>query len=373
MSSKGSIPDVVYFVKPSEVNEELRYSLRSLKNVNHGNIYLIGYKPEWVDEKYIHIPTKQRGNKYENIRENFLALLGSTAISDEFILMNDDFFVMSPTKSIPVLRRLKALEYYIGLFKKVDETSEYVTSMQATYDLLRSWDLKKLSSYELHTPMIFNKTKLRELFANMPKDFSVSHVRTLYGNYFDIGGERVRDVKVIRDDQNIPYNTQFLSTIDESFADGAVGTFLRQKFAKVLVFSHANDPDGMMAVVLAQMAFAEVDYLLTNNPQSDILAYLETVDTSQYDYIVIADIYPGKPVLKKLPYAYWFDHKQHSLDKLEQHQLTMPNATIMTDLNGRPTCATELFFVWLRGNNLLPPGVESFIEAVRQHDTWDIV
>ena len=50
MFIKNGYPDIVYFVKPSEDNDELKYSLRSLKNLNHGQVYLVGYRPSWVDK-----------------------------------------------------------------------------------------------------------------------------------------------------------------------------------------------------------------------------------------------------------------------------------------------------------------------------------
>lgn len=38
--------DLVYIVKNSEVNEDLRYSLRSVaKFVPHNKIWIVGYKP----------------------------------------------------------------------------------------------------------------------------------------------------------------------------------------------------------------------------------------------------------------------------------------------------------------------------------------
>ena len=181
-------------------------------------------------------------------------------------------------------------------------------------------------------------------------------------------------MKVLNDDQDISYNKQFLSTIDESFHGNKVGDFLRKKFAKVLVFSHANDPDGLLSVMLAQLAFGEVDYKLTNNPQTDILEYISSKDIlSEYDFIIITDIYPGRPVLEALPNAYWFDHKQNSLDKIKQHNLSLPNSTIKLKVNGRPTSGSELFYLWLKANKLISSQPADFVEYIRQIDTWDFV
>ena len=184
---KGA-PDILYLVKPAEVNEELKYSLRSLKNINHGRVFIAGYTPSWVEGTYESIPVRQDGEKYQNVRNNLLSALKDPRLSDDFILMNDDFFIMKPTKVMPVLRRLKDLDHYIELFEKVDASSYYVNSMRQARDVLRDWGIKEeISSYELHVPMMFNKVKLQALLDRLPHDYSIAHLRTLYGNYYNIG------------------------------------------------------------------------------------------------------------------------------------------------------------------------------------------
>lgn len=372
MFARKGYPDVLYFVKPSEDNEELKYSLRSLKNLNHGKVFIAGYKPSWVDDRYIHIATEQSEDKYENVRSSFRTALHDTRLGDDFILMNDDFFILKPTDRLPVLRRQKNIDHYIELFSKVDKDSYYVKAMCRARDLLRSWDVKTEYSYELHTPMLFNKQKIFKIIDKLPKGHRLSQLRTVYGNYYQIGGEPVNDVKVIKENQDIPFDQQFLSSSDEAFENGSVGVYLRKKFAKVLVFSHANDPDGLLSVILAQLAFAEVDYKLTNNPQADIMDYIQSVsDLSKYDYVIISDIYPGRPVLEAIPQVHWFDHTQHSIDKITEHELVLPNATVVTEIDGRPTSGSELLYRWLKQEGLLGDEPDDFVEYIRQKDTWD--
>ena len=146
---------------------------------------------------------------------------------------------------------------------------------------------------------------------------------------------------------------------------------MRKKFAKVLILSHANDPDGLLSVILAQLAFAEVDYFLTNDPQTDITDYLQKNDIDKYEYVFMTDIYPGKPVLEALPNIYWFDHKQNSIDKIAKHKLDLSNAWVTVSYNKRPTSGSELFYMWLKKNGLLDSEADSFVELVRQNDTWD--
>ena len=50
------VPDIYYpVIKSVNDNAELRFSLRSLKNIEHGNVYIVGYKPLWV-KNVIHLP-----------------------------------------------------------------------------------------------------------------------------------------------------------------------------------------------------------------------------------------------------------------------------------------------------------------------------
>ena len=43
--------DVVYCVKDDPDNEELRYSLRSLKNLPHQKVWIYGGGPKWLNEE----------------------------------------------------------------------------------------------------------------------------------------------------------------------------------------------------------------------------------------------------------------------------------------------------------------------------------
>ena len=316
MFIKNGYPDIVYFVKPSEDNDELKYSLRSLKNLNHGQVYLVGYRPSWVDKKYEFISTNQNSDKYHNVRNNWLAALTDERISDDFVLMNDDFFIMQPTKNIPVLRRLKNIEHYINIYSKLKNDGRYVTEMKQARDILNSWGFSDISSYELHTPMLINKKKMLNLLSKF--NGCTSQLRTIYGNYYNIGGKKIIDVKIIRDDQDNSFDTQFIS-------------------------------------------------------QSDITKYLDQKKTSlgSYDFIFICDIYPGLPVLKKIPDAHWFDHKNHSLEKIKQHNLKLKNTHIATEVSGVPASASSIFYRWLVKEKLLGREPSSFVEFVRQVDTWD--
>lgn len=92
--------DVVYILgKGSETgDDELRYSLRALcKNMlDLRKVYVVGERPAFLKDIY-HIPCEDKHDKkWKNALEK--TRLGATwpGMSDEFLLMNDDFYAREP-------------------------------------------------------------------------------------------------------------------------------------------------------------------------------------------------------------------------------------------------------------------------------------
>src|SRR5690554_930418 len=100
----SSAIDIVYFLRVDDKNnsEELRYSLRSLKHIPHGNVFIVGEMPEWVTN-VTHINVQQTGTKNQNVTTGLRKAIRSELISDDFILMNDDFFFMKDIEEMPML------------------------------------------------------------------------------------------------------------------------------------------------------------------------------------------------------------------------------------------------------------------------------
>ena len=215
--------DIVYFVKESTKNEELRYSLRSLKNFPHGKVWFYGGCPKGLKPD-IHVKVKQdRPTKWENIYKMFVMACKNPNISDNFWLFNDDFFIMKPIKEEP--------NYYEGdLYKRV-VTLEDAHNGITPYSQQLRYTLQELEgmgcdtkNYALHLPMLINKKNGIELsnIINGPM------IRCVYGNYFNVGGKEHRDCKI--DSKIKPYiDGDYLSTNDKSFT-GIVGEQLKQRF-----------------------------------------------------------------------------------------------------------------------------------------------
>lgn len=216
--------DIVIPVRAGDDNEELRYAIRSFEeNLPHRRIVIAGHKPSWL-HNVLHIPTRQRTSKYRNATGNIVAACRHPDVSDDFILANDDFFVMHPVQYIPAVHRglIEDVERYYAA--RVRE-NRYLQGMRATRRHLVKLGVVNPLSYELHVPMVINKRKFLEIFR------VGLHNRTLYGNLAGIGGERLRDPKVIAAGAGFSKHARFLSTMDSSWR-GHIGDYVKAQFPK---------------------------------------------------------------------------------------------------------------------------------------------
>jgi hypothetical protein len=195
-------------------NEELRYSIRSLyKNINNPDIWIIGGKPIWYSGNYIEV--NQNRTKHVNVRNNLNKLITSNNIPNDFILMNDDFFIMKPMSDIPYMHGGNLFDK-VKKFKTHAPASSYTKMLSDTYNLLIKKQIKNPLDYAIHVPIKMNKEKLSTVI------YPSLSVRTMYGNLYEVGGEEINDVKVHLDRpwaESFDYNknSNFLSTNDKSF------------------------------------------------------------------------------------------------------------------------------------------------------------
>lgn len=222
--------DVVYIVRPGDNNEELRYSLRSVaENLAHRRVVIAGHKPDWVTNVY-HIATDQNGTKYENAANNWAAAMHDPEVTEDFIAMNDDFYIMRELHSLPVQHR-GSLEKVIGYYSK--HPGPYIANMRRTRDLLEALGCESPNSYALHTPMVMKKHWRRILTEAAEQYGYPEHkvqMRTLYGNFWRLGGEEIRDVKTANRDGTLVKNDTFLSSNDQAFNEGVIGDYIREQF-----------------------------------------------------------------------------------------------------------------------------------------------
>ena len=146
--------DVVYTLRNTDECEEIIYSLRSLKNLPHDKVFIVGGCPKNINkEKVIYIPTLQNNSKYKNTTNNLKIACLDNRLSSDFILMNDDFFIMSPIENVEKELNLNfgtvdsVIEKYYQRRKK---TNVWLRGMIETKEYLQKIGNKNPLSFELH-------------------------------------------------------------------------------------------------------------------------------------------------------------------------------------------------------------------------------
>lgn len=226
--------DIVIPLKRAMNNEELRYTLCGIdKNVPHRTVWLAGYHPSWVKNVgYIEVRVPY-GGKYAKAANNILTAARDPRVSDDFLLFNDDFFVMKPIERVEILHRGKLIDY-IQKFKDQDMArGMYFHGLVRTYDALQSMGVKDPLNYSLHIPIEINKQKWLEMWKKR-LEFGPEpiHLRTFYGNLHQIGGRQTDDVKIVGQHIKPTGEETFLSTEDSSYASGKIGEYIRQQFPR---------------------------------------------------------------------------------------------------------------------------------------------
>lgn len=223
--------DVVYMLReggPGDY-EELRYSLRSLRNLPHGRVWIFGGSPPWV-QGVTHVEVKQGKIKHTNTGF-VMATIGyyTERLSEEFYLFHDDYFIMEP---IPEVRRMYRSTWAQWLpsqsFQRAQQTQRVLKELGRRADLC----------YELHVPMVIDSHAYRDMIQAIESRYDTGanmlcqvQKRSLYGNWVGYGGERFPDPKIrIRDRDSMTFPSPYLSTSDTAFSNYRVGMHLRQKF-----------------------------------------------------------------------------------------------------------------------------------------------
>lgn len=214
--------DIVWPYITSLNPKELEYSIKSVKYLEHNREIVVGDKPLFETSVEHVKPPIVRWSMLSPHHDviNKLNHVCALDISDDFIFMNDDFFVLSPAE-VPVAHRGTLDEHIAG--RRLNDA--YTKHLKKTNEFLKSQGIKEPLSYELHLPIIYNKHKLKQLYDTIIP--MITHAapmltRSLYGNIYKMGGERM-------DDPKNPHNyldKTFLSSNEKTF-NGEMGDYIR--------------------------------------------------------------------------------------------------------------------------------------------------
>ena len=221
--------DFVYICRDGE-NEELRYSIRSvLYSFPEAKIWLVGGKPDWYSGPYISV--NQNSNKYDNALKNLKSLCEHPEISDNFILMNDDFFIIKKIDKVE--------QFYNGLlsdkidrFIKITGSSMYIKKLINTNNKLIKLGIEEPLDYELHVPMPMNRAGLINIINEYPQCLW----RSMYGNLLNAGGTKMNDVKVYLNKRHSDKSGQVTDeSIYLSTEDAALKSMLNTRLKHLLL------------------------------------------------------------------------------------------------------------------------------------------
>lgn len=211
-----------------EHTDELRWSLRSLVNVQHDRVWIVSPSlPGWV-RGVGHIPVNDSREKVRNVADKVYAAASHPEVADWFQFWNDDFFALAPTDVEP--RHKKAwkpqkpagtapTQYRLG------------NAREWTLWFLHEAGVSPIYSYDLtHTPLPMPKVGAAEAIdAARTWGLAAPAVKTLVGNWCRLGGVQtsVNAKCGIRDE---PFDDPvWVSTNVHSWA-GRAGKAIRETF-----------------------------------------------------------------------------------------------------------------------------------------------
>lgn len=216
--------DALYIVRPGDDNPQLRYSLRSLKNLPHDRLWIVGHRPSWVTGVE-HVPGNRGPTPHQCVFDNVRIACNIDELSDPFVMLNDDFYIMRPAKletwwRQPLAEQIASIAAWSAWRQSLEATSSWLTR-QGYADPL---------SYELHVPLLVHKDKMAAALDEV-SGFSPLYPpqwRTVYHHRWQLEGSQHPDVKVKPGGSWDP-SWPFLSTDAVSF-EGPVGDHVRAQF-----------------------------------------------------------------------------------------------------------------------------------------------
>ena len=230
--------DIVYILRNGIDGDELRYSLRTLKHIPHDKVWFFGGMPSGLKPDR-QVVLQQKGvSVWQKVSWTIEQVCKNEEVSDDFILFNDDFFVMKPVDELP--------PYFDGTLykrsqqirkKRKGQHSIYEQQLMFVREALMS-EHKKTYNYAVHVPMVINKAKALEVLGTYKRAYMF---RSLYGNHWNIGGEQLADCKISKLETEPNAEAVFLSTTEQSFADGKVGEYIRSQFTEACEYEEKGE------------------------------------------------------------------------------------------------------------------------------------
>ena len=180
-------PVLITYIRTLDRGQELRYSLRSLKNITNwnGDVFVVGDREAWFDN-INHIPrTRIIGKPYLD-QVTKLNHAVKQIDSDKIIISMDDVYILEPTE----------ISFYTR--------GELVGGMENHYRRTKLYTAEKLRQqaknaldYECHAPYLVDKDKFIQITDMILNDEQPKMLqwRSLYGNIYNPPSQEFEDKK----------------------------------------------------------------------------------------------------------------------------------------------------------------------------------
>ena len=244
MSTKNShSPDLLYILGTGSrwQDNEIRYSLRSAeKNLEHGKVFVVGENPGWLQNiRHIGCDDPYGIKKLKNSIYKLATAVRDPKLSGDFILMNDDFFILKPVDQIePMCKGFLA----DTMAKHPTKRGYYFDAMMSAFKKLLAYGIEKPKDFSLHQPFLFNRNRVRktmDIFGGAGHGYLF---RTMYGNLWHEDAEQANDRKLTGwsvKTQTSASRLTFLSTDPQVVLDPAFQRWLKGKFPTPSIYERS--------------------------------------------------------------------------------------------------------------------------------------
>lgn len=213
--------DIVYILGNESRwdDKEILYSVRSVeKNVhNYRRIYIVGKKPLFFNSLITEIPYEDIYiNKARNIMHKIHRAAGDKRITNNFMLLNDDYFITQPIDAnhYPYYYKCDLAES----IKINAHNLDYIGHLQSTRRALLNKDLPT-KNFDTHYPIIYNKKKFRDVCFKYDWRVPDGYImRSIYCNTLGIPGVERKDCKI--NHPHVKYNWYNINKGMECFSIG---------------------------------------------------------------------------------------------------------------------------------------------------------
>lgn len=147
--------DALFVVHPDVPRKEFQYALRSLDFIDHGTVWVLGGKPDWLINVR-HLPLK-RMEKWKALTQVWHDIVGVEELTSEFIYTEDDYFITEPVDDIPNYTHPQNLNTRTGSGGDSRGKGGWCESMKHTRDILVEHGIEDPHSFDVHIPMIVEK------------------------------------------------------------------------------------------------------------------------------------------------------------------------------------------------------------------------